>query len=184
MEVKGIVTKSISDYVKANYSQQYVEWEDLLTPETVRILDKRRFLHQWHSIDTGVDLPNKALAQLFFDNDVNKAAFMSGRYSAEQSFNGVFRVLLVVISPNMLIQRASRLLGTFYKPSTTKIKKLAKKHIQMSVGMEVKSEIIEYRIAGWVQRAIEIANGSNVSVEIYKSFAKGDEQLVYDINWQ
>jgi hypothetical protein len=184
MEVKGIVAKSIAEFIKANYSEHYTEWESSLPMETLAILEKRISLHLWHSVEFGAEKPTIALANMFFDGDVQKAAFNSGRYSAERAFNGVFKMLLIFMSPQMLIQKAPRLFGTFYKPSTTLITKHASNHITMVVkDMEKHSEIIEYRITGWVQRALEMSNSSDVHVDIIKSFAKGDDFTEFDIHW-
>ncbi len=185
MEVKGIVTKSIAEYVKAHFPEKYTEWEALLNDQTKAILDKRLNLHLWHNVEHGAENPTHQLAKLFFNDDVVKAAWESGRYSAERAFNGVFRMFLLVISPKFLINHAQKLLGTFYKPSTNQIVQISPKHILMIVSnMQQQSDIIEYRIAGWIERSFELANSQNVKIEITKSFAKGEKYTEYDISWE
>ncbi len=184
MEVKGIVTKSIAEYVKANYPQQYVEWENLLPVESISILDHRLALNLWHDSEIGVEKPTEALAHLFFAGDIQKAAWLSGRYSAEKAFNGVFRKFLLILSPILFINKAHRLWGTFYRPSKTSIEKITDTHIKMQIqGMTRQSELIEYRIGGWTERVFELANSKNVKIRIAKSFAIGDEFTEFDIQW-
>jgi hypothetical protein len=85
----------------------------------------------------------------------------------------------------MLTEKSQRFFGTFYKPSTTIVDKISANHIYLNIfDMEHHSEIIEYRIAGWAQRAFEMANSTNVEVLVLKSFAKGDSFTRIDVKWK
>lgn len=184
MQVKGLVTKSIAEYVKANYPRQYVEWENLLPPKTAQILDRHLNLHRWFDIQNGAEKPTEAIAQLFTNNDVVKAAWQSGRYSAERAFHGVFKMFLLIISPRFIVKRIPRLFGTFYKPDEAEATMVTPNKVVMRVlNMKSRSAIIEYRIAGWLERAFELSGCEKVKVEVIKSFAKGENYTEYEISW-
>jgi len=184
MQVKGLVTKSIAEYVKANFPQQYVEWENLLPLKTVEILDRHLNLHRWFDIKNGAEKPTEAIAQLFTNNDVVKAAWLSGRYSAERAFNGSFKMFLLIMSPRFIVKRIPRLFGTFYKPDEAEARMIATNKVGMKVlNMKSRSTIIEYRIAGWLERAFELSGSETVKVEVIKSYAKGENYTEYEISW-
>jgi len=45
-------------------------------------------------------------------------------------------------------------------------------------------KIVEYRIGGWMERALEITSkNKNFSVEITKSLASGDDYTEFQVNW-
>ena len=184
MQVKGLVTKSIAEYVKANYPAQYVEWENLLPLKTVEILDSRLNLHHWFDIKNGAEMPTEAIAQLFTNNDVVKAAWQSGRYSAERAFNSIFKMFLLILSPRFIVKRIPRLFGTFYKPDKAEAGMIADNKVWMKIlNMKNRSSIVEYRIAGWLERAFELSGCRDVKLEVVKSFAKGENYTEYEISW-
>jgi hypothetical protein len=45
------------------------------------------------------------------------------------------------------------------------------------------SEVIEYRIAGWMEKALELSGCKNLKVEITRSLAKGDSLTEFDMRW-
>jgi hypothetical protein len=47
-----------------------------------------------------------------------------------------------------------------------------------------RSELIESRIAGWIERAMEIHGFGYVLVDITKSLAHGDELTEFHVSWK
>ena len=45
-------------------------------------------------------------------------------------------------------------------------------------------KIIEYRIGGWMERAIEICGCTNVTINITNSLAENDPFTEYKVSWK
>jgi hypothetical protein len=48
---------------------------------------------------------------------------------------------------------------------------------------EKPNSIVEYRIAGWKQKALELTHCKNVKVIITKSLTKGDNVTEFNMSW-
>ena len=88
-------------------------------------------------------------------------------------------------SPQILIKKASSIMNSYYKPSSLEIldsgKGFAVVHITKFPEMD---KIIEHRIAGWMERAIEICGCTNSSVKITKSLTENDPYTEYKVSWR
>ncbi len=98
-----------------------------------------------------------------------------GSYSAETALKGFYKVFLLIASPQFLMQRASKIFTTFYNPSQVEAEITGPySAILRVVQLEDIDEAVEYRIAGWIKKALELANCREAGYEIKKSMAKGD----------
>ena len=50
--------------------------------------------------------------------------------------------------------------------------------------LPVKSDLIEHRIGGWIEKALEICGCQDLVVALPTSIAKGDAYTTYDISWK
>lgn len=184
MEVKGTAVKSIKEYVEKKYSSQFNEWIQLLPESSQKIMTGGIFANNWYPMKDAAVEPTKALAKKFYNNDIPKAARESGRYSAESGLKGVYKIFVRVASPNYIMQRAGRVFTSYYSPSDISVVNGHAKGLTLHITKFPEPEhIIEHRIAGWCERALEFTNCKNVKADITKSLAKGDTLTEIIITW-
>ncbi len=183
MNIKGSAVKSIKDYVETHHPEKLNEWINSLPEESKKIFSNPIYATNWYPIDNAAVIPTEKIGEIIF-NSANKGAWESGRYSAEVSLNGIYKVFIRVLNPAYLIQRASKILPTYYSPSAMEVVEQGTKSVKVHITeFSNPNEIIEFRIAGWIERALEITKCKDLSVNITKSLAKGDNVTEYSISW-
>jgi len=185
MEVKGTAVRSIPEFVKKTFPEKYADWLNSLSAEAKKLFIDGVRSNEWYGIKEAAIVPTEAIGRMFFEGDTKKGAWESGRYSAEVSLNGVYKLYVKASSPGHIISRAGRVFSAYYQPSTM----ATAKHQDKSVTIHITeffepSPIIEYRIGGWMEKALEISGCKEVNVEITKSLAKGEQYTEYYITWE
>ena len=184
MEVKGTAVKSIKEFVDHNYSSQKKEWINALSEKSQAIMNDAIFANNWYPMKEAAVEPTRVLARLFFNSDEEKAARESGKYSAEKGLKGVYKIFVMIAKPSYIMQRAGRLFSSYYSPSDISVVNSHDKGMTLHITkFPEPEEIIEHRIAGWCERALEFTNCKNVKADITKSLAKGDSVTEIVISW-
>ena len=185
MKVKGTIVTSVTGYVKENFPNRYQEWIDNLPAESKSLLTKSIMATEWYSIDEGLVKPTELAAKLFFNNDVRKVSWEIGRYSAEVGLRGIYKVFVLIATPQFLMKRGGKILSSFYDPSVLTVPVERPKGVDIHISeFPNSSEVTESRIAGWMEKALEICKVKNISIEVTESFLKGDDKTVYVVNWE
>lgn len=184
MQVKGTAVKSIKEYVQNKYASRENEWIQSLPESSSKLMAGGIFANNWYPMKDAAVEPTKAIAKMFYNNDIKRAALECGRYSAEVGLRGVYRIFVKVASPNYIMQRAGRVFTSYYSPSEIAVVSSHDKGLTLHITkFPEPEEIIEHRIAGWCERALEFTNCKNVKANITKSLAKGDSLTEIVINW-
>lgn len=184
MEIKGTAVVAIRDFVREKYPGKFKLWFDLLPEESKVIFASPVDFTKWYSLEYAAATPTRAIAKIFFNNDMKKGAWESGRYSAEVALKGIYKIFVRVSSPSYLIARASRVFSTYYKPCEMKTIKNDGNNLVLQISeMPNIEKVIEYRIAGWIEKALEISGSKDIKVEISKSVAQGDAITEFNITW-
>ena len=182
MQVRGSVIKSIDSFVADVHSNQYEDWKKKLTSASNLLMDTVS-ASNWYPVEAGVIDPTLVLCELFY-SDKKKGAWESGRYSAKMGLTGIYKVFVLISSPSFLLKRASRVIATFYEPTDLTVAHATDNSMIIQfTQLPIKNELIEYRIAGWMEMALEICGCKNLSVVISKSMAKGENIFETTINW-
>lgn len=183
MEVRGSVINGIKAYVEKNHSEKFNEWHSALSENSQKLME-RPSTSKWYPINEGILEPTEKMCELFYNNS-KEGAWKSGRFSAEMALTGIYKVFVVISTPTYLIKRASRIIGTFYSPTEVNVVSNSDRGMLVHfTKLPTKSEHLEYRIAGWMEKALEICGCKDLSVNISKSIAKGDELFEVDISWR
>ncbi len=184
MEVKGTLVKSIQDFVKKRYPDQYKVWLKELPEASQNIMIESIYANAWYSMKDAAVIPTTIIAKLFYDNNIEKAAFDAGKFSAEVGLKGVYKIFIRIASPNFIIQRAGRVFATYYSSSEIVVKNSVDKRLILNITKFPEPEkLIEYRIAGWCEKALELTNCKDIKTNITKSMAQGDDITEIDISW-
>lgn len=182
MQVRGSVIKSIDSFVADEHASKYEQWKKGLSSASTLLLASVS-TSNWYPVEPGVIAPTRVLCDLLY-TDKKQGAWDSGRYSAKMGLTGIYKVFVLISSPAFLLKRASRVIATFYDPSDlTVAHSTDTSMIIQFTQLPIKNELIEYRIAGWMEMALEICGCKNLDVKITKSMAQGDRLFETTINW-
>lgn len=170
MEVKGTAVLAIKEYVKTNYESEYKTWFDSLGTKSRTIYEGPIDATKWYPVEDGAVNPTVVLSNCFFGGDKQKGAWESGRYSAHKALTGIYRIFVKAASPAYIIQRASRVFATYYRPCEMHL--IANEPNQCTVEisqMEKDLVVVEQRILGWIEKALEISGCKNVKIDVQES---------------
>jgi hypothetical protein len=184
MEVKGTALKTTRDFIKTQFPDQYDKWLESLTPDSRKIYSSTLDATAWYPFREGYLIPVNKIIELCYDEDFKTGGDKLGSYSAETALKGFYKVFLLIASPQFLMQRASKIFTTFYNPSHVEAEITGPySAILRVIQFEDIDEAVEYRIAGWIKKALELANCREAGYEITKSMARGDEVTEIHFSW-
>ncbi len=138
----------------------------------------------WYPFQEGYAIPVSRIMRLFYNNKFVEGADQLGSFSAETALKGFYKVFLLIASPQFLMQRASKIFTTFYDPSQVEaeITGPCSAILRITKFDEI-DPAVEYRIAGWIRKALELANCREPSYQIKKSLTKGDSCTEIYFEW-
>lgn len=184
MEIIGVAVKSIPDYIKKEYSDKYSTWMNSLHHNSKKVFLQGVISNHWYPIEDAAILPTQKMGELLF-NDPKKGAWETGKHSAETALTGIYKIYVKLSTPNHIINRASRIFQAYYRPAEIITKNAKSKSVEVHITEFSKpDEVIEYRIGGWIKRALELSGCNGVEFVIDKSLMKGDKETLYMINWE
>jgi hypothetical protein len=184
MEIKGTAILAIRDYVKVNHQEKFTEWLNSLPDESKRIFSGAIDSSKWYPLLSGGLIPTKKTAEMFFNGDYINGAFEAGQFSAERALTGIYKIFVKAAAPSYIIQRASRIFATYYQPCRMEVIEKTDNHVLLEISDMTQSDVVvEYRIAGWIKKALDISGASNIRIEFPKSITSGDKVTQLNINW-
>jgi hypothetical protein len=182
MEVKGSAVISMRDYVAHSFSSRYQEWSNSLSIESQRIVSGV-LSSSWYPLQPAIVEPTRKICDLFHNGN-DKGAWQLGRFSAEDALKGIYAMFFKLGSPGFIVSQGSRILSRYYHPCETKVtENTARRAVVQIVQFDEPNHLVEMRIAGWMERAIEL-NGKNASASINRSMAKGDTITEFCVEWE
>jgi hypothetical protein len=185
MQVKGTALRTTRDFVKARFPDHYDKWIASLTPESKKLFTSTIDATAWYPYKEGYSVPVDRIMEICFHGDKKKGGDQLGSWSAEVSLKGFYKVFLLIASPQFLMQRASKIFTTFYEPSEIEASITGSNDaILRIVRFDQIDESIEYRIAGWVRKALELANCNAPRYEIKQFLSKGDKATEIYFHWE
>jgi hypothetical protein len=185
MEIKGTAVIAIRDFVKTNYKEKYGEWLDLLPEDSKQIFIDAIDSSKWYPLEIGGVIPTRKIAEAFYDSDYQGGAWSAGNFSADKALTGIYKIFVKASTPSYIVQRASRVFATYYRPCEMEVTSKTDNSVVLEItNMTVSDEVIEYRIAGWMQRALEISGAQDIQINFTKSITKGDALTEMIISWK
>jgi len=182
-EIKGTAVLSIQKFVKNTFPDRYEEWLTQLTHESAQIIGNPIFANAWYPMYEAGVLPTIGI-KMFYNNDYVKAAWESGRYSAETGLKGVYRIFVKASDPGFIINRASKIFETFYRPANLCVSERFSKGITLQItDLDDSTNVIVNRIAGWSERALEINGCKNLKIEVVDKKTEDTNLVEMPIKW-
>lgn len=185
MKVKGTIVTSVQEFVKENFPNRYQEWIDRLTAESKTIYNKSVMAAEWYNYQEGLIKPTELAGEMFYGGDVKKISWEIGRFSAEVGLKGIYKVFILIATPQFIMKRGGKIMESFYQPSVLEIGEERPKGVDLLITeFPEPSLVAENRIAGWIEKALEICGVKNISIEVTDSLLKGDDKTMYIVNWE
>ncbi len=185
MEVKGTAIKATRDFVKEKFPKRFNEWIQSLPNESQTIYSGLMDVGKWHDIKTTYYVPMEKIVELFYNRNAQKAGEEMGRFSAETTLTGVYKVFLLVATPQYLMKRATNMMQAFYNPSEIEVTETSKKQVVFKIkSFNGITKATEYRFAGWCMRALELCNCKQVSYRITSHLSMGQPFTAIEFNWE
>ncbi|MBN2612783.1 MAG: hypothetical protein JXB00_14605 [Bacteroidales bacterium] len=184
MEIKGSAVKSIVEFIKKNYPEKYQEWFESLPEQSKKIFSEPVLPSNWYPVEEAAVVPTQHLADMFFNSDAEAGAWKAGRFSAEVALTGIYKFFVMAASPHFIISKASKILSTYYRPGDLQVVQKGDKWVMLHFSnFEEANKVVENRVCGWIERALEISGAKEVKVNIRKSVTKGDDLTELYMTW-
>lgn len=184
MKVKGTIITSVQNYLKANFPGQYQDWLKTLPPSSQKMYTNAVMATEWYDYQDALIKPTEQAANFFFNKDVKKISWEIGRYSAEVGLTGIYKVFILIATPQFIMKRGGKILSSFYQPSFLEVPVERPKGVDIHITeFPEPSEVAENRIGGWMEKALEICGVKNISIQKISSMVKGDDKTIYVVNW-
>jgi hypothetical protein len=183
MEIKGSAVKTIPDYIRKFHPDKYSAWMESLPEQSRQIFRDTIMPSGWYSMRDAAIVPTEALGRIIF-NDAAEGAWQCGRYSAEIALTGIYKFFIKAASPFFIVDRAGRIFSTFYQPSAMEVVERGTDYVVLHITrFDEPSTLIEARIAGWIEKAMEIHGIGTITVVINKSLTRGDPVTEIRVSW-
>ncbi len=185
-EVKGVIIHSIPKSILDKFGPYGLKrWLELISPQARKVYCSKIDPEAWFPLQETLVKPMANIAQLFYDWDLKTAAWEFGRLSAEVRFRGVLKLLIKIPSANSLINKAGEFMASYYRPCSISVPVSEPNFCMVRIShFPELDKTTEYRICGWMQRALEIAGCKQVKVDIVKSLANFQPISEYELHWK
>ncbi len=185
MEVKGSAVSSVPHFIKNKFGDTgYQKWLSALSATAQAAFDKPILPNTWYPFKEILLQPTHVLCDLFYGGQT-QGAWDNGRFSAETNLKGIYLFFVKMGSPAFIVQKASGILPTFYKPSVMSVieneKNMAAVHMTSFPEIDA---FIEARIAGWIERALELSGAKGIKIMIPVALSQKAAYTEYRVTWQ
>ena len=185
VEVKGTAIITVPLFIKERFGEGGLnQWIDALTPEARKVYQASVFASSWYPLKELLIEPLRKMCALFYAGDL-KGAKESGRFSADYSLKGIYKIFVKLSSPESIVRRAGSILPMYYTPSEMKVVESRKGQgiVQITKFPDM-DQVLEIRIAGWMERALEISGGKQPNIKITRSLTAGDSLSEFLATWK
>ncbi len=186
MLVSGKVLIPMPKFVAKNFGKEGLErWLAAISVEAHRVFIFPIKPAGWYPLRDTLIKPTANIAQLFYNWDLKAAAWDLGRFSADSGLKNVFKLFVKLGPTQFFFNKATEFLASYYRPSAIEIVEVKNNSgIFRITEFPEMEKAVEYRIAGWVQRALEINGCKNVTIEIPKSLTDFKPYSEFRVSWE
>lgn len=183
MQVKGTSIQATRDFVKAKFPGKYEEWMKALSAESQQLYYNRVNVGEWYDLKIAYTDPLDKIVEMFYYKNAQKGGEEMGKYSAEIGLKGIYKVFLLIASPQYLMKRAARTMQTFYNSSELEVSEDNKVTTVTIKKFDGLTAALEYRIAGWISKALELCKCKNISYHMASQISKGHTSTQIQFKW-
>jgi len=184
-EVKGSALIPMQQFIQRNFGRtKYDIWLKSLSPEVCAIFSLKLSSSAWYPMDEYLTVPTRKCCDLFYDGKI-RGAWEMGRFSAEHSLTGFYKVFTKIGTVDFIINKASKIISTYYRPCELTVLEYEDNHCRVLISeLEGNNVYIENRICGWIEKALEIHGCSQIEFSFIKSAATGEKDTEFNLSWK
>ena len=182
MQARGKAVAAVPKFIIKNFGKkEYQKWLDVISAEAHNIYAMSIDNDEWYPLKETIIQPCANIAQLFFQWDLKKAAWELGRFSADYAIGGVSRFFGKKSNAGAFLNKVKEYMSDYYRPVTVEVIDEGENAATLKVtDFPEMDNTMTYRIAGWVERALEITGCKEVKVEINSSTTITE----FKLSWQ
>ncbi len=184
VEIKGMSIIPTAEFVRQRYGDDgYRRWLDALTPQTREVIAVGVLPTTWYSLDEMFVKPTVKICELFFGGD-SRGAWELGRFSADFALSGIYKIFVKIGSPSWMVKKATRILPSYYRPARGELIDSSSTMARFRIyDLIERTGVAELRIAGYLERGLEISGARNCNVKVLKSQSLGDVFPEIEMSW-
>jgi hypothetical protein len=185
MNVKGTAIKTTRDFVNDRFKLRFNEWLDQMPAESKKLYTGSIEIGKWFPVKPAYYDPMDKIVQLFYNGNYQKAGDDLGKYSAEVALKGIYKVFLLVATPQYLMKKAANMMQAYYEPSEIEITDSSNHRVVFKIKkFEKITKCTEYRIAGWCVKALELCNCKNAKYRFLNHISSGNTETTIEFTWE
>ncbi len=183
MEVKGTSVQATRAFVETTFgSKAYANWLAALSPSAQQIYGAP-LATAWYPAQESILEPLRLICTMFYGGDL-KGARDTGRFAADRALRGVYKLFLKLGSPEFIVSRIPRLFEYYYRPGKVVIASMAKgRAVFLLPNFPEYAGVWETRMAGYVERALEISGVAKVDVKVLKASGSDMPNIEVEFTW-
>ena len=178
--IKGINLTTTVSFIEEEFGESAKEaWLEGLDDET-RHAFQYALASSWYPLE------------LFWTNGLNACRRFApdrlievvrkwGQHSAKTQLTGIYRLLLKLGSPNMMLSAAPKMWGTFNNEGTISAPVNEKGHGVVKIeGMSLRDPLFGENLSGWIEETIRLTGIKNVTTTVIQS--PRDDKNFYELS--
>lgn len=185
MEIKGTAVAVFPGFVEGSFGPEGLSlWRESLSAGARAIFEHKMEINRWYPFREACLEPTEAVCRLFFQGE-SRGARELGRYSAEYALSGVYRSVVKLNTIRLYVERGGVMISEYYRPCRSRTVSVDRGRAVVRIEEFPESHpLVDNRIAGWMQRAMEIRGCARAEVEIPRTLAAGDPFTEFVITWE
>ena len=184
MEIKGTAVKAIREFILRKFQTRYNGWINSLSNKSKYIMSGTILLGKWYPFHEAFIEPFEKAYQ-FSSDDKEELPRRCGRFIADYNIKKVYKVFLKIGSPAFTVSRAPAIFNRYFRPVKMNIiENSPNKAVLHIVVFPQANEIVEFTIAGWMERVLEMIGCKKPEVKISQSLTKGNKVTEFILQWK
>jgi hypothetical protein len=176
--------------VTVNFDENnYAEWVETLPGDSRTLIEgatKGGFVKpdDWYDLRAGLVVPARSIVEYFYGG-IAVAARAMGMFAAEKALTGFIGFMVKRGKPTFIAKRAPSVVNVFYRPCHTEVTDLGDKHAVIRIAEFPDIDpVVEYRVQGWMEKALLISGAKDPRVEITAALSKGEPFTEFVGSWE
>jgi hypothetical protein len=185
MSVKGTAVAALPKFIEQKLGRdKYDQWFKALPAESKKLFSDEILASAWYPIKDACVAPTEAMCRLFY-GEQSQGARELGAFSAEVGLRGIYRAFVKLHSFPAFMNRSCAILEAYYRPCAAEVTEISANRACLKIKVfPGDAALVEYRIAGWMEKAMQIHGKKNPRVEIVKSLTRNDPYTELVATWQ
>ena len=182
--IRGVSLISSVKYITTNFGDGgFTKIVDSLEPEDRDILRSKLHPMNWYPVKM-YSAFIAAADKIFGKGDLGMC-FEIGKYSAEDTFSGLYKVFLEMGNPHFIIRRGHIAWRTIVDTGELEIEQAGDKFVKLKItGFEEPTKPFCVKIAGYFSKVLEMSGAKNVRIKEDKCAADNCPACEYQMEWE